>query len=459
MKQVLKSYKDAEDFLSRFVNYEKKREGVIYSPELFNLEGFRSFLNLAGNPQEKSEYIHIAGTKGKGSVAAMLDSALRNCGLKTGLYTSPHLKSYLERFRINGRNISKTEFLRLMNRLKDIREKSEVNRGPGYRTVFELLTALAFLWFNESEVDMVILETGLGGRLDSTNVVHPRLSVITAIGMEHTKFLGHSLLKIAREKAGIIKQGVPVVVSDQPYHVRKRVYPLIEEISRKHSSPLFYAPEIAAMLDVEQPSFDWDERRFIKTFCSLKLPDNRLFKIKQPLPGIHQAINLQTSVACLYTMEGSGFEIDWDKAVSGIEKTEWPGRLEVVSKDPLVIVDGAHCPLSAAALNQVMKQCFDPEKIIYVLGFLKDKKIGSFVKRFFKGMSPKKNIIFTPGTPRGMPAIEASKRIKEAGFPSEITGSIDNAVEKAMKISDRDNVILVTGSLYHIEPLRRLFII
>jgi len=451
----MKTYNDVIQFLEGFINYERQLDSLAYDPRTFNLESFRSFLRQCGNPQDGITCIHIAGTKGKGSVAAMIESALRNGGLRTGLYTSPHLTTYLERFRLAGCNISEEKFVSYMDLLRCRLEESNRQPTRRFRTVFELLTALAFLYFRDEKVDVAILETGLGGRLDATNVVRPILSIITSLGKDHTNLLGTTISAIAREKGGIIKEGTPVILSLQGSEATAEALPVISTICEEKHAPLIRSEERVRFIRKENI---WHDMKGLLTPCqrlSFEMQDGKELKIKIPLIGHHQAENARTALTALDVLREQGLHFNFGEAVEGFATVHWQGRIETIREAPLIILDGAHCPLSAAALRETLREWYPERRRILLLGILKGKDALGIFNELVKDPLLARVITFTPPTPRGIEAESLAEMLKPA-FPDVVhSSSIENAIQTAIENWQVDALIIVTGSLYNIAPAKK----
>jgi dihydrofolate synthase/folylpolyglutamate synthase len=304
--------------------------GLRWHGQKLGLDTMRELLALLGNPQDGLRFIHIAGTNGKGSVAAMCHSVLLTAGIRTGLYTSPHLVSFCERFQINGQLIAPDRVVSLVERLRPLLTQT-TTRPP---TFFEVVTAMALVYFREENVEVVVWETGLGGRLDATNVVTPLVSVITTIGFDHMQYLGDTLASIAGEKAGIIKPGVPVVTGTRETEALR----VIRETSAQRGCRL---------TEVREP-LDWEI----------------------PLAGNHQRWNCATAVAAL---QATGLPVTMEQMRAGVRRTRWPGRFQVIRENPVVILDGAHNGEAAQVLAATIREKFPSTPVALILGVLRDK--------------------------------------------------------------------------------------
>jgi dihydrofolate synthase/folylpolyglutamate synthase len=391
----------------------------------------RKLLDRLDNPQAKYKTILIGGTNGKGSVAAMLSRILEKKGLKVGLYTSPHLCDFRERIRINGRVISKRDLCMLTEKIKDRMEEDV--------TYFEFTTVLAFLYFCMEEVDIAVLEVGMGGRLDATNVVTPEVSVITNISLEHKKYLGNNLESIAVEKAGIIKEGGICVTAAK----QKRVIGVFEEICTRRDARLCVMGKEIKIRASGDTGFSY--------YGIWKNYKN----IRPSLIGKHQFENAAMAIAAVEILNSKGFDIDDDSVFYGISHTKWEGRLETICDDPKIIIDGAHNPAGVSALCKSIRSCFHYKKLILVLGILDDKDY----KAMLKEIAPLScMIILTKLT--GERALDPKNMLSVAtSFCShvEVIESPDEAFSKAVFAAGEDDLVCIAGSLYLIGEAKRHF--
>jgi dihydrofolate synthase/folylpolyglutamate synthase len=414
-----RKYKDSLDYL-----YGLERHGIV-----FGLANIRNILKPLGNPHEKLKVIHIGGTNGKGSTAAMVQSILSRSGYRVGLYTSPHLLSFTERIRIDDREITEAEVVRLTER---IREAVGESRIPETFTFFDFTTAMAMLYFVEARVDLAILEVGLGGRLDSTNVVDPLLSVITNISMDHRDYLGGTLEAVAREKAGIIKEGrVLVTAAAQP-----RVVDLFRHICLEKKAPLYRVGR-------DFRGRRTGRRRFHYQGLRLNLPNLEL-----KLAGRHQIVNATTALGAIETFGGNGYRIR-DEAISeGLRGVQWWGRLEVVRDSPVVLLDGAHNPAAVKSLKEAIAEEFPYERLLVALGIMNDKDY----RRIISILVPLADmtILCKPRCERAAPPqvlLDEVKRIKRKG---EIVEDVGEAVQHLLSMASERDLICITGSFYTI---------
>ncbi|MGD9039889.1 MAG: folylpolyglutamate synthase/dihydrofolate synthase family protein [Desulfobacteraceae bacterium] len=413
MKPEKLSYKEAIQYLYGLQKYGIK----------FGLSKTASLLKAFDNPHRGQKYIHIAGTNGKGSVAAMMESILLKSGLRVGLYSSPHLVRFTERFRINGEEAAPDQLAAIAGELlKVIR--------PGHPpTFFEVVTAMALIYFARENVDICIMEVGMGGRLDATNVIRPVLSVITNISLEHQFFLGSRLLDIAKEKGGIIKRGVDLVTAvTQPPIIR-----LFESICEKKKAPIWRVGK-----DVRYRS---KGSRF--SYYGLK----RNFKgIQLGLKGRFQLRNAALSVGGIELLERKGYAFSSHDIVEGLKDTKWPGRMHVVSREPFIILDGAHNPKAIRELAHSIGGEFEYRRLILVIGVMEDKDIG----KILKGILPMADYVFytRPEYYRSASPERLTKEGSALGKQGRIVPQIGDAIDRAREMADPTDMILVTGSLF-----------
>jgi len=435
-------YQQALDYLYSFIDYETMRQPRDASH--FDLRRMDELLVRLDNPHLKARTVHIAGTKGKGSTAAMVASALSTAGYKTGLYTSPHLTNLRERFRIDGELISEAAIIELVGRLKPEVEAANREARYGRLTTFELLTVLGFLYFTGEGVDFQVVEAGLGGRLDATNVVRPEVCIITAIGLDHMDVLGNSLAQIAGEKAGIIKPGSVVVSSPQP----EEAACVIEERCLENNIRL-----VRAGVDVA-----WQSRGFKLDRQLLKV-SGRLadYRIALPLLGSYQRENAAAAVAALEVLAENGLNITCNDIVIGLERTSWPGRFQILGQKPLVVVDGAHNPASIRqfklSLADYIKNCLGFEKnskpfdrTILVIGASLDKDIGGIVSELFPLFN--EVIITYSRHPRAMVVDSIVAEFRKYELEPYIAESVPQAVSLALSRAGEKDLICITGSLF-----------
>jgi len=425
------SYQQALDYLYSFIDYETMH--LPRSAVNYDLRRMEELLFRLGNPHLAARSVHIAGTKGKGSVAAMVTAVLTASGYTTGLYTSPHLNDLRERIRVDGELITEEELVALVERLKPEVEAVNEKATYGELTTFELLTALGFAHFKLKGVDFQVLEVGLGGRLDATNVIQPEVGIITSISFDHTEVLGSSLTEIAREKAGIIKPGSMVVTSPQADEVAQ----VIEKACRSCKAEL-----IKVGSDVVWQSLGFDAER-----QSLEVK-GRLgnYRLSIPLLGRYQLENAATAVAALEVLAGRGFNISRDSIVSGLAKASWPGRFQILSRRPLLVVDGAHNPDSARKLRQSLVQYFDFARAILVIGVSSDKDVAGIISELVPLFD--KVIVTRSRHPRAMALEQLIATFRRYGVEVQAVEAVSEALSLALSMAGTGDLVCVAGSLF-----------
>lgn len=431
------------DFLSQGPDLERLTPDNKCHLPRFNLERVERLLARAGSPQEGLKVVHVAGTKGKGSTAAMVARFLEEAGCRVGLFTSPHLIRLEERIKINGDTIPKEEVCRLLGRLKDYIEgerKRDINDSP---TFFEILTALGLMYFSGSPpggVDWAVLEVGMGGRLDATNVVTPRVSVITEIGMDHTEFLGVTLRQIALEKAGIIKEGVPVVSSPGS----EEALAVVEERCREKGAPHYLVGrdiEVTSVKGIPLEGVECNIRTWAREYRGLRIP----------LLGNHQARNCACALGVMEVLAGEG-SIKWseeteEKIRRALNHLRCPARIEVVSREPLTILDSAHNVPSMRALAETLKRDVPFKRLILVLGLARDKDIDGILREIVPLAD--ELILTSSGYPRAAEPEHLGKKVMNLfGRRSLIVVEAGEALEEAKKLAQPEDCICVTGSFY-----------
>jgi dihydrofolate synthase/folylpolyglutamate synthase len=424
------------------VNYERLTR-VGYHSNAFNLSRMSRLLAGLDNPHRKLKTVHIAGTKGKGSTATMLASMLANCDMRIGLYTSPHLSDVRERIQINGEMIPEATMTRLMSRIAPVVKKLSRDEP----TYFEILTAMAFLHFAEEEVDLAVIETGLGGRLDSTNVIKPEVCAITSISYDHMAQLGQSLAQIAEEKAGIFKPGVPAVSAPQVPEVHKA----LEQAATRAKTALQFTGR-----DIEF-SYRFESSRPIgpHTRVSLTSGDVRFEHLAVPLLGDHQAINCGLALSVMAILKQKGFEFDDQRVIEGLAKAQLPGRMEMVHDNPRILVDGAHNAASVEALMRAIGQNIPYDSMVVIFGCRSDKDISGMLRHIQLGAD---KVIFTDGgAPRSAdPSELAAEYIERCGKMAQVASTLEEALDIAERAVTREDVICITGSFYLVGRARRV---
>lgn len=408
----------------QFDNWEQSEPGLSRSYEL---------LGLLGNPQEKLRFVHIAGTNGKGSTAAMLASVLQSAGYRTGLYTSPHLLRFHERMRVDGREIDDASLIALTNTVRAAAEgMSEMPTG------FEIMTAIAFLYFVQEQCDIVALEVGLGGRMDSTNVIPaPEVCVVTNIGLEHTAILGDTLEKIATEKCGIIKHGANAVLFGQSEGV--------ENVAREKCAQEDVPLTITAQSELSRISSSLDGQVF-------RYRAHGPFHLR--LLGEYQLLNALTVIDVCFALRERGWDKLTDAAIDqGLSTAQWPGRLELLRRSPDFIVDGAHNPQCADALMDSLSSLYGDKKLIFLTGVLRDKDWQQMLRRALP--LAKAFVVITPPSARALDENELAAWLNAQGVPAIPAADTDDGVRRALAMAGKDDAICSWGSLYFTGEVRR----
>ncbi|MFC1932079.1 bifunctional folylpolyglutamate synthase/dihydrofolate synthase [Chloroflexota bacterium] len=431
MSLINTSYQQALDYIYSFIDYE--REPRPHDAAHYDIRRMEELLARLGNPHLKARTVHIAGTKGKGSVAAMIASALTASGYTTGLYTSPHLHTFNERIRVDDKLIADEELVALVEKLKPEVEMVNEKATYGRLTTFELITALGFAYFELKGVDFQVIEVGLGGRLDATNVIQPEVGIITSISFDHMEVLGNTLAKIAAEKAGIIKPNSIVVTSLQVDEVDK----IIEEACLGCKVEL-----VRVGSDITWQSLGFDSSR-----QSLRVK-GRLgsYELSIPLLGQHQLQNAATAVAALEVLAEKGFHVSGNSITNGLAQVSWPGRIQILSHRPLLVVDGAHNPDSAHKLKQALEQYLDFDRAILIIGVSSDKDIAGIISELVPLFD---KVIATHSIhPRAMPTASVVAEFSRHGVEAQATEDISIALPLALSMAGEKDIICVTGSLF-----------
>jgi dihydrofolate synthase/folylpolyglutamate synthase len=431
------AYNLALDYLYSFVDYSLKKSSELAKAD-FNLERMRALMTLLGNPEQKYPILHVAGTKGKGSTCALMASALTAAGYKTGLYTSPHLQDYVERIQIDGQPISHDQLVALVEQVKP-----HVAAVPKL-TTFEITTAIGLLYFAEQNVDAAVIEVGLGGRLDATNVVMPRVSVITSLSYDHMTVLGSTLTLIAGEKAGIIKPGIPVVSSPQIDEARL----VLERVAQERHAPLTIVGKEVAFeagehsLDGQTLTVGSKKGAIVKRRGVEKRQESVILRL--PLLGRHQVVNAATAYTAI---KASGLKISDKYIAEGFAKVNWPCRFEIVRKEPPVILDSAHNGDSFEKLAQTLEDYFPRREIILIFGSSEDKDVTAMLN----ALKGRLNLVLATKAvhPR---AIEPEKIVETStslGIRSEAAVPVDFALQRALKLAAvNGEIVLSAGSMF-----------
>ena len=429
------TYTEALDYIYDLTKYGIK----------LGLKNINYLLYLLGEPHKKLKIIHVAGTNGKGSTCSLISSILQSDGHKVGLYTSPHLVDFTERIKINHKSIDRKKVSELLERIKPSIEKVANTPSFGHPTFFEVITSMAFLFFFEEQIDFLVLEVGLGGRLDATNVCEPLISVITHIDYDHMDKLGNSLEEIAREKGGIIKPEGIIITSNQ----YNEAYNEIKKIAKEKNSLIY---SIGRGINYEIVKSD------IKgVIFNLKGIYHNYKNLHTPLLGRHQADNAATAITTIEALKIRGVNVS-EKAIRyGLEKVKWTGRLEIIQNSPTLILDGAHNPSGVKIVRQALEEIFSYHRLILVLAIFSDKDY----KKMIKILAPNADLIITTKAknPRATPpqriAKEAAQYIEQNKII--VTENIPKAINCALSNSKKDDLICITGSLYAVGEAKRYF--
>ncbi len=411
--------------------YSRKASG-----RKLGLENIRNFLHLIGNPQDSFPSIHIAGTNGKGSTAAILESILRHSGLRTGLYTSPHLIDVRERIKICGKSIPFSDLITFLSHYKSLIEITDIS-------FFEILTALAFTYFKEKNVDIAVLETGLGGRLDATNLVNPVLTVITEIGKDHTKTLGRTLKSITKEKAGILKPEVLCVAGITKKRVKKLLSPLCDE----NGIPVVFSKESVRISNIRLSKHG--------SMFDLKSKSFHLSNLFLRLAGRHQILNCSTAIQAVEELKKKGWKISENGIRAGLKNVEWRGRLELLCEDPTIVVDSAHNPMGIDTLVDALNTIYKYRSLILIFGVLKDKDY----RKMFQKIAPLANriILTKPLSDRALEPEAILSLPQSKNKEIEIIPIIRKALFHAIKIATKNDIVVAAGSIYFAGEVLRIW--
>jgi dihydrofolate synthase/folylpolyglutamate synthase len=438
----ISNFHKALRFLSSLNDFERLRI-VRYTTQNFDLERMRTLLKKLGNPQDKFRSVHVAGTKGKGSTCAMIASMLQACDHKTGLYTSPHLVDIRERISVNGHLISHADFTRLVRQIAPI-----VERMKPIPTYFDVLTAIAFKYFAEQGVEIAVVEAGLGGRLDSTNVIKPEVTAITSISKDHMAQLGTTLDRIAEEKAGIFKTGIPALTVLQP--------PEVEAAFKRIAEQVGASLEIAGK-DIEF-SYRFESSRMLgphNRVC-LTTPNSKFEHLAVPLMGEHQAINCGLALSVIDRLKTRGIAINDAKAMEGLARTTIPGRMEMVSTTPRIIVDGAHNAASLDAMMRAIGQYIPYDSMVVIFGCCGDKDVPGMLERITSGAD---KVIFTPvdNVRSSDPNELAARYVELYGKMAQVASTLEEALAIAYRAVTKEDLICITGSFYLVGTAKKYF--
>jgi len=439
-----RNIKQGLEYLFSRTDYEKQTR-LRYNVTTFSLDRMEKLLSFVGNPHRKLAAAHIAGTKGKGSTATMLARMLEANDYSVGLYTSPHVVDLHERIAINGKNISDSELLGLINRIYAPVEKMAKYDAP---TFFEIFTAMAFMYFIDKKVDIAVIETGLGGRLDSTNVIEPAVVGITSISIDHQNLLGSTIDSIAREKAGVIKKGIPVVTVTQDPAAMKEI---------KKAATAAKAPLMVTGKDIDfSYRFESSREHGPHTRICLTTPTSKFEHLKVPLPGEHQALNCGLAIAMLDMLKAGGYKIDDNKAIEGLKDIKMPGRMELIQHDPRILIDAAHNAASIKALISAIGQHIPYDSMIVIFGCGQDKDVRGMLEQLQYGAD--KAIFTRSNSPKAVnPQDLADMYTEICGKMCQTAMSLGEALRIASSAIGREDLICITGSFYLVGQAKVMF--
>ncbi len=432
-------YRQSISRLLTLVDHERNRVVGPRQKAIYDLTRMEALLNRLGNPQNQVPALHIAGTKGKGSTAALCDAALHAAGLRTGFFSSPHLHTFRERIRRDSEPISEEDFARLVDGLWPLHEELSNDPDVGPLTLFEYLTGMAFQCFAQDRTDVQIIEVGLGGRLDATNVLDAGVCVITSISLDHTAILGDSIGEIAADKAGIIKRGATVVIAPQ---TPEALAPILAVCEEKEAAPILVGRDIT-----------WEEGQFGTDGQSLKVRGrNGEYDLRIPLLGTHQLENAATAVAALEALTSQGIEVPILAIKIGFEKVNWPCRMEILSRSPLLMADGAHNVYSVESLLRSLPKYLDFQRLILLAGFSRDKNVEGMAR----ALAERADITFATASrhPRSMTPTAVASLFTNAGKTAQTAPTPADALKKALDCAGEKDLVLATGSLFLTAEVR-----
>jgi dihydrofolate synthase/folylpolyglutamate synthase len=425
------------------MNYEEALayiHGTMKFGSKLGLQNITELLRRLGDPHKAFPAVHIAGTNGKGSVTSMTASILHKAGYKVGMFISPYLERFTERIQVDFEEIPRDTLARLTGLVKE-KISEMVGEGFNHPTEFEVVTALGFLYFAESKVDIAVVEVGLGGRLDSTNVVNPLVSVITSISYDHMYILGNTLKEIAYEKGGIIKPGVPVVSYPQEEEAAR----VLEELAKGRSSP--YYPIKKEQVHEKHSAFD--EQCFDFEYDGITYENIRIH-----LPGKHQMLNAACALTGIMVLREQGFVINDSAVYAGMDATRWPGRLEMVREKPMIILDGAHNPSGAQALADAVRLYFPGRSIRLIMGVFKDKDVDNVAKILCSVAS--EVTVTMADSPRATDISELANIVRKYHSNVDVQPSLKEAIPSVMERLKENEILIISGSLYLIGEARTI---
>jgi len=431
-------YRESIAQLLTLVDHERNLVTGPRQKAIYDLTRMEALLGRLGSPQNQVPAVHIAGTKGKGSTAALCDSALHAAGLSTGFYSSPHLHTYRERIRRDSEPISQEGFAALVEGLWPLHEELKSDSVVGPLTLFEFLTGMAFQCFAQDRTDVQVIEVGLGGRLDATNVLDAGVCVISSISLDHMAILGNTIGEIAADKAGIIKPGSTVVIAPQ---ASEALSPILAACQEKEAAPILVGRDVT-----------WEEGRTGTDGQHFKVRGrNGEYDLYMPLLGAHQLENAALAVAALEALGSQGIDVSAKAMEVGFENVSWPCRMEVLSRSPLLVADGAHNVYSIESLLKSLPDYLAYDRLILVVGFSRDKNVEGMAR----ALGEKADIIVATASrhPRSMQAVEVAGLFPETGKPVLASTPAD-ALRLAMEVAGKKDLVLATGSLFLAAEVR-----
>jgi len=433
-------YRESIAQLLTLVDHERNLVTGPRQKAIYDLTRMEALLGRLGSPENQVPAVHIAGTKGKGSTAALCDAALHAAGLSTGFYSSPHLHTFRERIRRNSEPISQGEFAALVEGLWPFHEEFKRDPAIGPLTLFEFLTGMAFQCFAENRTDVQIVEVGLGGKLDATNALDAGVCVITSISLDHMAILGDTIGEIAADKAGIIKPGSTVVIAPQ---TPEALSPILAACQEKEAAPILVGRDVT-----------WEGGRSGTDGQRFKVRGrNGEYELYMPLLGTHQLENAASAVAALEALGSQGIDVSAKAMEVGFEKVSWPCRMEILSRSPLLVADGAHNVYSVESLLTSLPDYLEYDRLILVAGFSRDKNVEGMAR----ALGEKADIIVATASrhPRSMQAVEVADLFPESGKPV-LASTPAEALGIAMEIAEKKDLVLATGSLFLAAEIREV---
>lgn len=426
VKRIQPSYQESLDYL-----YGLEKYGMI-----LGLTQVTQILEAIGNPHQTLQSVHVGGTNGKGSTAAMMAAILQKEGYRVGLYTSPHLIHFTERIKVDGQEIEPEEVAALAGWM---RERVEAAGISSPYTFFDFTTAMALLYFSQKMVDLAVLEVGLGGRLDSTNVVDPLLTIITNVTRDHVDVLGKGIIKIATEKGGIIKKGRPLITAARQAPVIR----LFSKICQEKGAPLYRVGRDFRYTEAGARDFHYEGLH------------RKLWDVRLSLSGSHQIINATTALGAMEILEELGFPVSTSAMMEGLGSVEWPGRLEMVTSSPQVLLDGAHNLAGAQFLKEALAKEFQFRRLILLIGILKDKDVQGILQT----LAPVADhlILSQPSIERAAPAAFLKQALRLNGKKSDIVENLQEAIQKGLTMTGPEDLLCITGSLYMVGEAKAFF--